>query len=358
MNIKFMHTSDLYLGTKFNIKNFSLKERQKRREELWDTFCEIINIAKTDSIDYLFITGNLIHEEYADFNLFKKVINKFKLIPDTKIIIIFGKKDYYDIDSLYYYVEWPENVYAVKNSEIVKQLDFVEDNISIHALSCNKNDNLTNYESIYDSHITEGYTNLLLVNDESYGDRLDINLIKNKFDFCFLGGCNNYKEIEDNIIYVGSPEPIGFEDTKKHGIVKGSIDDGNIIYEFVPIAKRNFEIYEIDLENLTEFNKIVNAIKFSGDAISNIKNYVRIKLQGTIDQYISIEEIKEESKQFFYYIEFEDNYKYKTEEKIYDYNEFNMVESFKMQFENLDDKLQKQAYELGLELLRKEKAVK
>ena len=41
MKLKFIHTSDLHLGKKFDIKNFSLKERGKRRQELWDSFDEI-----------------------------------------------------------------------------------------------------------------------------------------------------------------------------------------------------------------------------------------------------------------------------------------------------------------------------
>jgi DNA repair exonuclease SbcCD nuclease subunit len=37
MKLKFIHTSDLHLGKKFDINNFSLKERQKRRQERRET---------------------------------------------------------------------------------------------------------------------------------------------------------------------------------------------------------------------------------------------------------------------------------------------------------------------------------
>ena len=59
MNIKFIHTSDIHLGKKFDIKNFSLKEREKRRQEIWDTFDEIIKLARIEKTNYLFIAGDL-----------------------------------------------------------------------------------------------------------------------------------------------------------------------------------------------------------------------------------------------------------------------------------------------------------
>jgi hypothetical protein len=82
-------------------------------------------------------------------------------------------------------------------------------------------------------------------------------------------------------------------------------------------------------------------------------------LSGTVNSDISIEEIKNEAKQFFYYIEFEENFIYKnSDEKKYEENEFNILESFKLQFENHNDKIEQQAFELGLEVLRKEKVVR
>ena len=72
-----------------------------------------------------------------------------------------------------------------------------------------------------------------------------------------------------------------------------------------------------------------------------------------------MEEVENEAKQFFYYIEFEENYSYmNAEDKIYDHNDFNIIESYKLQFENSQDKLEQQAFKLGLEVLRKEKVVK
>src|SRR5690606_32987980 len=111
MSIKFIHTSDIHIDKKFDIKNFSLKEREKRRQEIWDTFDEIIRTAKKEEIKYLFIAGDLTDTEYVNFNTLIKIAEKFKSILNTKIIISCGKSDPYNINSLYEYVEWSKNVY-------------------------------------------------------------------------------------------------------------------------------------------------------------------------------------------------------------------------------------------------------
>lgn len=102
----------------------------------------------------------------------------------------------------------------------------------------------------------------------------------------------------------------------------------------------------------------MDLIKFSGDTFSNTKDYVRIELTGEVNPDISMDEIEMEAKQFFYYIEFEHKYVFQTEGRNYEGNEFNIIETYKHQFDNSDDKLQQQAFKLGLEVLRKEKVVK
>ena len=360
--IKFIHTSDIHLGTKLNNKQFSLKEREKRREELRDTFDEIINIAKEEQISYLFIAGDMTQGEYLNFKGLKKISQKFETIIETKIIICCGKNDPYNINVLYEYFDWPENVYFIKNSENVQKINFKEDNLCIYSLSWSNSHENNNCQLIYDISVDEDMINILLLNCdtdlESNKFPINSNLIKNRFDYCALGGKHQFTKIEDNIVYPGTPEPLSFDEAGEHGIIKGIIEKGSLIYDFYPIAKRKFVNRNIEIDLSYSFNKILDKIKFSGDTISNIKDYIKVNLTGLVNADISVDEIKNEAKQFFYYIEFEENFVYKNvDENNYEDNDFNIIESYKLQFKNHDNKLEKKAFELGLEVLRKEKVV-
>lgn len=364
MKIKFIHTSDLHLGMKFENKNFSLKEREKHREELWDTFDNIINIVKSENIHYLLIAGDMTAGEYVTFKSLKRIVKSFKKIENTKIIITCGSSDYLNINNIYEYMEWPENVYFIKGTDSIQKIYFEEHNLCIYSLSWDKQNSNENSQLIYDISVDENKLNVLMLSCEVENlnsNKLPINedLIKNKFDYCALGGKHNFTEIKSNIMYSGTPEPLCFEEVGEHGIIKGEIEKNNLFFQFCPIAKRKFIKRNIELDISYGFNKILDLIKFSGDTFSNIKDYVKVNLTGTVNTDVSIEEVESEAKQFFYYIEFEENFTYKNvEEKHYDSKEFNIIESYKLQFDNHQDKLEQQALELGLKVLRKEKVVK
>ena len=364
MKPKFIHTSDIHLGMKFNNKQFSLKEREKRREELWDTFDEIIKVVKLEKIKYLFIVGDMTQGDYLNFKNLKRVVQKFKNIDDTKIIITCGSSDPYNINSMYQYIEWPQNVYFIKNTDSVQKNNFDEDNLCIYSISWDKSNSNENSQLIYDISVDDNKINILLLycdTEDMDGKMLPVNadLIKNKFDYCALGGKHNYAVIKDNVVYSGAPEPVAFEETKDHGAIKGTLEKKNVTYNFNPLAKRKFVNRNIELDISYSFNKILDLIKFSGDTLSNIKDYVKVNFTGIVNTDISIEEVKNEAKQFFYYIEFEENFTYKNiDETKYEDNDFNIIESYKLQFKNHRSKLEQQSFELGLKVLRKEKVVR
>lgn len=366
MKPKFIHTSDIHLGMKFNNNNFSLKEREKRREELWDTFDEIINTVKVEKIPYLFIVGDMMESEYFNFKGLKRIIQKFKSIEDTKVIITCGSSDPYNINSMYDYVEFPKNIFLIRNTEHVQKINFNEDNLCIYSISLNKSTDNQDFQSVYDISTNEKKLNVLLlysntekISEDTQPVSLNVDLIKNKFDYCALGGNHNYDRLKNNVIYSGAPEPLSFDEYGDHGIVKGVLEKENSTFDFLNISKRKFINRNIEIDCTYGYNKILDLIKFSGDTFSNTKDYVRVNLTGNVNTEISIDEIKNESRQFFYYIEFEDNFSYKnTDEKKYEENEFNIIESYKLQFENLNDRLEKKAFKLGLDTLRKEKVVR
>lgn len=364
MKSKFIHTSDIHLGMKFNNKQFSLKERKKRREELWDTFDEIIKVVKTENISYLFIVGDMTELEYLTFKSLKRIIQEFKNIDNTKIIITCGPSDPSNINSKYGYIDWPENVYFVNNTDSIQKIDFDDDNLCIYSMSWNNSTDNQNFQLVYDVLVDENKLNVLMLHcgsENSNGEYLPINvdLIKNKFDYCALGGKHNYEIIEENVVYSGTPEPFSFDEINEHGMIKGVLEKKDITYGLYPIAKRKFINRDVEIDKAYGFNKILDLIKFSGDTFSNIKDYVKINIKGTVNSDINIEEVKDEARQFFYYIEFEDSFSDENfEDKKYDDREFNILASYKLQFNDNHDRLEKQAYKLGFNVLRKEKVVR
>lgn len=356
MNYGFLHASDIHLNMKFDNREFSLREREKRRGELWDAFDKIIEIAK-DGIRYLFISGDLTQQEYCSFNDIRRIAKGFASVRDTRIIIVCGENDAWGINNMYGYIDWPDNVYIVKSTSELEKIYFNDDGVCIYAVSAGEQPEDDSIQPVCDIQTDDNMINVLV----AYGlKESEIGEVSGRFDYCALGGEHNYRCVSDNAVYSGTPEPICFSESGEHGAVRGILSKEGTTHEFVVLCKRKFIVRDIELDISYDFNKILDLIKFSGDTFSNIKDYVRINLTGTVNSDISMEEIKNEAGQFFYYIEFGEDYTYKNNtERIYEGSEYTIIESYKLQFDklNANDRLQQQAFELGLDALRKEKVV-
>ncbi|QSX04897.1 DNA repair exonuclease [Sedimentibacter sp. zth1] len=363
----FLHTADIHLGVKLKNRGFSLSECEKRRLDIWDTFENIIKIANEENIKYLLIAGDLIDQQYCNFKDMKKISLLFKKINNTKVIITCGNKDPYSITCLYDYIKWPENVFIFKNTEDISKFEFEEDNICIYSL-CWGEDNAADMEDeIYNLKVDSDKINILLEHcsidtEDNCPLTLDESIIKHKFDYCALGHIHKYTVIERNVIFPGTPEPFDYDYVNyEHGIIKGWISKEDLKTEFVPICNRRLISKKIVIKNDYDYNKILDSIRQVGENINIMKDYVKIELAGTISNDISINEIKDAAKQFFYYIDFEDNYTYeKSVTESIGKLRGNIIENYITQFEKEDnqDKLYEKAFELGLQLLKNEGGVK
>ena len=134
--MKFIHMADLHLDTPL----VSLKNNRdlikKRRTEQKQVFRDVINIAKNENIDFLFISGDLFEQKFVEKNTIEFLISSFELIPNTKIFIAPGNHDPYIKSSPYKTFEWSQNV-TIFNGEVGM---FSYDNINIYGIG------FTNYE--------------------------------------------------------------------------------------------------------------------------------------------------------------------------------------------------------------------
>ena len=82
--MKFMHISDVHLGVKPDAgKAWS----EKRAQDIWDSFAEMIENAAEESPDFLLISGDLFHKQPLKREL-KEVCGLFARIPQTKVLLI------------------------------------------------------------------------------------------------------------------------------------------------------------------------------------------------------------------------------------------------------------------------------
>lgn len=364
--VSFIHTGDLHLGSLFKSASFSETVGKERRIELWDTFKRIINRAKENSVDFLFIAGDIYEEKVFNLGDIKRVRDSFETLDKTKVIISTGNHDTLKANSLYELIEWPDNVYIFHNKNIDKFI-FEELNTVIWGFSWEKNEYKSS-EFLVFPELDLNKINILLIhgdltnNESNYLPLSKRKLEKIGFDYIALGHIHKPQVISENIAYCGSPEPLDFGETGVHGIIEGTIDKTKVKKEFIEFSNRQFRIKDVEINSLMNYDDIIEEIIHS-DKVDNRKNDLyRIILTGIIDRDIDLDlkDLESILSEEFYYIEIINNTVLDYDlDRIKKDNKDNVIGIFieEMEKQNLKDPIVREALYIGLESLLREKVV-
>lgn len=360
--VKFIHTGDVHIGMEFRKASFGSEFARKRRNEIKETFYNIVNRARDNNVHLLLISGDLFEDEYISIGELKEINNQFSKIIDTKVIIIAGNHDpIVGSKSNYSLISWASNVYIMDTH--IDKISFEDINVDVYGLSWNKKeikDKLLDEINIED----RNRINILLAHGDIYqqSNYLPIdknNLIEKGFDYVALGHIHKHDFIQDNIAYCGSPEPLDFSETEKHGIIEGCISKGNLDASFIPFAKREFIISNILIDEDMTIEWIIDVII---DKLPNkeFHNLYRVIIEGMRDKDILLDTdyIKERLEEHVIYAEIIDkttpNYDL---DRLRKENANNIIGKFieHMEKQNIENNIYKQALYEGIEVLLSEK---
>ena len=117
--MKFVHIADMHFDSPFvNLSDKDILGNLRRLAQR-KVFKKVIEYSKQNSVDYLFISGDLYEHKYIKQSTIEYINNLFKEIPNTKILIAPGNHDPYLKNSYYHKFNWNENV-KIFHSEIEK----------------------------------------------------------------------------------------------------------------------------------------------------------------------------------------------------------------------------------------------
>lgn len=357
--IKFLHTGDIHLGLQFKNLKLNSENSINRRLELWDTFTRMIDYAIVEKLDFIFLVGDIFEDKYFTLGDIKRLRDILAKAVNINILITAGNHDYLHQNSLYNGIEWSENVY-IFGSERIEKIEFTDKNTAIFGYSWDRN--LIDNDNILDNidFNSEMENKILLLHGDVYGNSrylpLDIKRLKSfNLDYIALGHIHKPELFTDSIAYCGSPEPFDFGEIGDRGFIEGSIENNHTIINLKPFSKRRFIIEKLDLnENMSYMDIINNIIELN---LNRKIDYIRLFLEGYIDININMEELSEDIRKQFYYIEIIDNTipDYDLEELERSF-ENNIVGSFikTMKESDLNNEINKKALYYGLDVLLKE----
>lgn len=208
----------------------------------------MIRFCEEEEADLLLIAGDLFHRQPLLREL-KEVDSLFSMLSKTHVVLMAGNHDYMKPRSYYRSFKWSKNV-TFFSSQKLQYVDLEHLNTRVYGLSYEEKEIK---EPLYDKVFASGEKaiEILLAHggDEKHIPIRKNQLAQNGFDYIALGHIHKPEEIESNRIwYSGALEPIDRNDVGVHGIVIGTMEQGECKTRFVPFAQREYVHHTIPVD--------------------------------------------------------------------------------------------------------------
>lgn len=232
--MRFIHIADVHLGA---VPDEGKPWSERRKQEIWDTFAEVVEAAGSNRVDFLFIAGDLFHRQPLLREL-KEVNYLFGRIPGTRVVFVAGNHDYVHPNSYYRTFQWEKNVYFLGKQEI-EQIVFPEENVCVYGASYWKREIR---EPVYEKikNLDSSRINILLAHggDAKHIPFSPIQLAETGFDYVACGHIHQPEMmVENRVVMAGALQPIDQNDTGQHGYWMGELGKRGGMVKFYPVRK-------------------------------------------------------------------------------------------------------------------------
>ncbi|SFS67140.1 metallophosphoesterase family protein [Marininema halotolerans] len=253
-DITFIHTADLHID--LPIRGLKGDERQlaTRKEDYRKTFLRIVELCLERKVNFLFIAGDFLEYAKARRQTATWIINQFKKIPDTNILISPGNHDPFREDSYYRTLSWPENTHFF--SDEWETIWFPDANLRVWGRGFTQfEEGVASYPVVQDE--TEERRIMILhgtfpmQEDSPYYPISEEKLTPLAMDYIALGHMHKAKDIELNnqrktkVSYPGSPEALNWKETGERRVIFGQFTQEFLHIESIPIEQRRYCMDEI-----------------------------------------------------------------------------------------------------------------
>ena len=269
--------ADVHLDSVFSVFRKNPGKTQVRREEQRIAFSKAISEAKRIDAHMLLLPGDLLDARNATQDTIDYLINAFKSIPDTFVLITPGNHDPVTSDSPYAAAAWPDNIYIFRKGLEALELTYDDTGETVRVYGSGFQGHFNRSSMLRHNNtlpiLDKNIINLLVMHGDivGNGEKSDYNPIYKEdlnacgFDFCALGHVHKYSGIVNcgNTVYAytGPCEGRGFDETGTCGILSGTITKESVQLNFIPTSVRESHVVSIDVTGLNAYEQVLNAIR-------------------------------------------------------------------------------------------------
>ena len=241
--MKIIHCADLHLDSKME-SNLDRELAALRRDELLDSFEEMVEFAEEQGVRAILIAGDLFDKPHIRKSAKNRVMEVFASHPQIDFCYLRGNHDNCDIFEEIESGGQLENVRTFGSGQwttydygeaTVTGMELTKENAATLGMNLLLDKNRLNIVMLHGQEAERQGTDKTEV--------VDLTLLRNKnIDYLALGHIHSYKKerLDDRGVYCysGCLEGRGFDECGEKGFVMLEIENGKIETEFVPFCRR------------------------------------------------------------------------------------------------------------------------
>ncbi|MEG1581885.1 MAG: DNA repair exonuclease [Clostridia bacterium] len=284
--MKIIHTADLHLDAKMD-SHLPQELSKDRKHELLLTFERMVEYAKNNEVRAIIIAGDLFDRNIVARKTLEFIGSVIKQAKEIDFLYLAGN---HDKSTKFNKNAEQENVFNFpENFKVLSTINdkFIYDNVVISGDNVNSSNDIF-YNSI---NFNESNFNILVLHGETSKyknstktESINLTALRHKnINYLALGHYHSFASGEldsrGTYCYSGCLEGRGFDETDSKGFVVLDVVGNKADLQFVPFAKRQYKIYEVDISGIDDFYDVITLVlsKIKNESRDNI---VRIVLVG------------------------------------------------------------------------------
>jgi DNA repair exonuclease SbcCD nuclease subunit len=299
--IRFIHTSDVHLDTSLSASGFPARLGDRKREAIRATFRRILEEARLHSVDLILIAGDLFEHDRVTPDTVEFLKQQFKGLGNIRVFIAPGNHDPFIQGSPYSEETWPENTHIFREEEF-RAVEIPELGVRVAGFGFNRTHVPEHHfpklqvmpPNRINLVVAHGSDLVRIPSGKSSHGPLTIDEIAGKnVRYCALGHYHEQRPVSNpidgtEVWYCGIPEGRGWDEEGDCGYLFGEISDGRIQIESRTCNQYPLRTLEVNCDEFTSREQIVDAILLQGGKALNKRTILRVRLLGSVDPRLDL----------------------------------------------------------------------
>ena len=295
---KIIHTADIHLDSPFSL--LDVQKAQMRKNEMRETFSEIVQLAESEKADIMIIAGDLFDSSFVTKETTELLVSLFASVPACRFVIAPGNHDYIWGRSPYRKENFPKNVY-IFDQEQVSCFSFPEIGVDVYGYAFTS-DSYTENPIEKKIQLLKSRINILVAHADIGGRSKYCpipvsDIVKSGFDYVALGHIHAGGKVQmagnTYYAYCGCPEGRSFDECGMKSVIVADLTKNSTQlsanFRNHRTCKRRYEKMTVDITGVSSQESLCECVKaavekeeFGSDVLLRVRLTGRISPETTL----------------------------------------------------------------------------